>query len=147
MQKIEYRSEDAPEPQTYSAPLAFPNEGRRLLRYWGTDKVNNRELDRALELITDNTPPDIFATFSLTPTTASNADGLPVYRPMTSLFLAATDRSSGVRKIYYSFNGGKELDYSTPLVLDHDGTFDLTVRAEDNLGNQSSKHVKFVVHE
>lgn len=147
VQKIEYRSEDAPNPQTYTAPLAFPNEGRRLLRYWGTDKVNNRELDRAVELITDNTPPDIFATFSLTPTTASNADGLPVYRPMTNLFLAATDHSSGVHKIYYSFNGGKESDYSTPLVLDHDGTFDLLIRADDNLGNESSKHVRFVVHE
>ena len=66
---------------------------------------------------------------------------------MTSLFLGGTDHSSGVHKIYYSFNGGKETDYSTPLVLDHDGTFDLTIRADDNLGNQSSKHVKFVVHE
>ena len=146
VQKIEYMSEDAPQPQTYSSILAFPKEGRRLLRYWGTDRVNNRELERGLALVTDNTPPDIFANFSLTSTPTTDAQGLPVYRRLTSLFLAATDNASGVRKIYYSFNGGKETDYSTPIVLDHDGTFDLLIRAEDNLGNQSTKHVRFAVH-
>ena len=74
-------------------PLAYPDEGRRLVRYWSTDQVNNRELDRALVLITDNTPPQIFANFSLAKTATASADGLPVYRRLTSLFLGATDNA------------------------------------------------------
>jgi hypothetical protein len=101
-------------------------------------------MDRALVLITDNTPPQIFANFSLAKST-TNAEGLPVYRRMTSLFLGATDNASGVHQIYYSFDGGKEMQYSTPLVLDHDGTFDLDIRVDDNLGNQSMKHLRFVI--
>jgi hypothetical protein len=145
VQKIEYKSEDAPDPQIYASPLQFANEGRRLLRYWGTDKVNNRELDRAVELITDNTPPDIFANFSLTATVAADAQGLPEYRRLTSLFLAATDKSSGVHKIYYTINGAKELDYSTPLLFDKEGTYEMTIRSDDNVGNQSTKQLRFVI--
>jgi hypothetical protein len=146
VKQIQYQPEGSPQAGVYTTPLAFPDEGRRLLRYWGTDKVENRELDRALILITDNTPPDIFANFSLAPTKAGDAQNPPVYRPMTSLFLGATDNAAGVRKIFYSFDGGKEMEYSTPLVLAKDGTFDLLIRAEDNLGNQSSKHLRFVIH-
>lgn len=144
VQKIDYQADDAPAVATYSAPLAFETEGRRLLRYWSTDKVNNREIDRAVVLITDNTPPDIFANFSLSPA-ASGATDLPVYRRQTNLFLGATDNAAGVHKITYSINGGKETDYTTPLVLDREGTFDLLIKADDNLGNQSSKHLHFII--
>jgi len=145
VQKIEYLSEETPEAKTYTEPLAFPEEGRRLLRYWGTDKVNNRELDRAVQLVTDNTPPDIFANFSLAPSVAKNAQGLPEYRRGTSVFLGATDNAAGVHKIYYSFNGGKESEYSTPLPLEKEGTFDLLIRADDNVGNKTTKHLRFVI--
>ncbi len=143
--RTEYQEEGEAQPHTYTAPLSYPEEGRRLVRYWSMDRVNNRELDRALVLITDNTPPQIFANFSLAASSAADAQGLAVYRRLTSLFLGATDNAAGVRKIYYSIDGGKEMVYSTPLVFDHDGTFDLVIRAEDNLGNQSTKHLKFVI--
>ena len=145
VQHIQYQEEGTPAPIIYTAPLAFPDEARRLVRFWGTDLVNNRELDRALVLITDNEAPQIFANFSIAPIVAANAQGLPVYRRNTSLFLGATDNASGVHKIYYSFDGSKETDYSTPLVLDHPGTFDLLIRVDDNLGNESSKHIHFVI--
>jgi hypothetical protein len=144
VQRTQYEAEGEPQPHLYTAPLSYPDEGRRLVRYWSTDQVNNRELDRALILITDNTAPQIFANFSLK-TTATSADGLPVYRRLTSLFLGATDNASGVHAIYYSFDGGKESQYSTPLVLDKPGTFDLTIRVDDNLGNQSTKSLRFVI--
>jgi len=145
VKQIEYQSEDAAQAKIYSEPIAFPEEGRRLLRYWSTDRVNNRELDRAVVLITDNTPPEIFANFSLAAKTAANSDGLAVYRRLTSLFLGATDNASGVHKIYYTINGGKEMEYKTPLVLDREGTFELRIRADDNLGNQSTKNLRFVI--
>jgi hypothetical protein len=140
----QYQEEGEAQAHIYSAPLAYPDEGRRLVRFWGTDQVNNREMDRALVLITDNTPPQIFANFSVAKS-STTADGLPVYRRLTSLFLGATDNAAGVQKIYYTFDGGKEMEYSTPLVLDHDGTFDLEIRVDDNLGNESSKHLRFVI--
>jgi hypothetical protein len=145
VKQIEYQPEDAAQAKIYSEPIGFPEEGRRLLRYWSTDKVNNRELDRAVVLITDNTPPEIFANFSLAAKTSANGEGLAVYRRMTSLFLGATDNASGVHKIYYTINGGKEMEYKTPLVLDHEGTFELRIRADDNLGNQSTKSLRFVI--
>lgn len=145
VKQIQYQTEDAAEPQVYTGPLSFPEEGRRLLRYWSTDRVNNRELDQALVLITDNTPPQIFANFSLAATSAGGSQSAPVYRRQTSLFLGATDNAAGVHKIYYSINGGKEAEYKTPLVLDREGTFDLLIRADDNVGNQSTKRLHFVV--
>ncbi len=144
VQHTQYQAEGEPQPHIYNAPLAYPDEGRRLVRYWSTDQVNNRELDRALILITDNTPPQIFANFSLK-TLSTSADGLPVYRRLTSLFLGATDNASGVHAIYYSFDGGKEMQYSTPLVLDKAGTFALQIRVDDNLGNESTKNLRFVI--
>lgn len=146
VQRTQYEAEGEPQPHLYTAPLAYPDEGRRLVRYWGTDQVNNRELDRALVLITDNTAPQIFANFSLKATT-TGADGVPVYRRLTSLFLGATDNASGVHKIYYKFDGGKEMEYSTPLVLEKDGTFDLEIRVDDNLGNQSTKNLRFTIRD
>jgi hypothetical protein len=95
--------------------------------------------------ITDNSPPQIFANFSLNKNATTDSEGLPVYRRQTSLFLGATDNISGVHKIYYSFDGGKEMEYSTPLVLDREGTFDLEIRVDDNLGNPASKHLRFVI--
>jgi len=145
VEQLLYQVEGAPEAQPYTTPLSYPEEGRRLVRYWSTDHVENRELDRALVLITDNTPPQIFANFSIAPVLASNANGVAEYRRLTSLFLGATDNAAGVHKIYYSFDGGKESEYSTPLVLDHAGTFDLLIRVDDNLGNQSTKRIRFVI--
>lgn len=147
VQSIHFQPEGDPQPGAYTAPLSFPDEGRRLLRYWSVDRVNNREPDHALVLITDNTPPEIFANFSLSPLAAAAGQGLPVYRSQTSLFLGATDNAAGVHKIYYSFNGGKEMEYTKPLSLDTDGTFDLLIRADDNLGNQTSKHLRFVIRD
>ena len=144
--KISYQPEDASEPVVYSSPAAFPQEGRRLVRYWSTDHVGNRELERAMMLITDNTGPEIFANFSLTPV-GKGSDGEPVYRRSTALFLGATDDASGVRKIYYQLNGGKETEYTTPVVLDHTGSFNLVVRAVDYVGNESTKPVSFSIKE
>ena len=117
-----------------------------MLRYWSTDRVNNRETDQALVLITDNTPPKIFANFSLSPTTTSGPGGLAVYRTGTSLFLGATDNASGVQQIYYRIDGGKEQEYKTPLTLNHPGKYDLLIRADDNLGNESTKDLKFSIN-
>jgi len=146
VQRTQFQEEGETEAHLYSTPLAYPEEGRRLVRYWSTDRVNNRELDKALVLITDNTPPQIFANFSLAKNaTAGSDEGVPVYRRFTSLFLGATDNAAGVHKIYYRFDSGKEMEYSTPLVLDRDGTFDLDIRVDDNLGNQATKHLKFII--
>jgi hypothetical protein len=146
VQRTMYQEEGEAEAHLYSTPLAYPDEARRLVRYWSLDRVNNRELDKALVLITDNTPPQIFANFSLAKNvTAGDDGGVPVYRRLTSLFLGATDNAAGVHKIYYRFAGGKEMEYSTPLVLDQDGTFDLDIRVDDNLGNQATKHLKFII--
>jgi len=150
VKQIEYRSDDETSPHLYSAPVVFPTEARRLVRYWATDQVNNRETEKAVVLITDNTPPVIFANFSLDPNAAGSesagAQGsVPVYRRYTSLFLGATDNASGVKKILYSLNGAKGIEYHTPVLLDKEGSFDLLIRAEDNLGNQSTKSLHFVI--
>jgi hypothetical protein len=37
------------------------------------------------------------------------------------------------------------MEYSTPLVLDRDGTFNLEIRVDDNLGNQATKNLRVVI--
>lgn len=148
LRRIEYQA--ASEPATYTEPLAFPTEGRQLLRFWSIDNVNNRELDQALVLITDNSAPEIFTTFSVTSPgqkTAEGGESLPVYPRFTTLFLGATDNSAGIKGVYYSIGGGVEKEYQKTLLFDREGSFDLVVRAEDNVGNSSTRRLKFAIQD
>jgi|CXWL01.1.fsa_nt_gi hypothetical protein len=149
VERIDYQIDQGPVTRyAAGAPIQIPEEARHVLRFWSLDNVSNKELEQALVIITDNSPPEIFSTFSVASTgtqTGENGESLPVYPTFTTLFLGATDNSAGVKSITYSLDGAKEKEYQQTLVFEREGRFDLLVRTEDNTGNATTKRVKFAV--
>lgn len=140
--------ENTPDTFNINNPVRISNDGNFLFRYWGTDLVGNREGDNVLLLIADNTPPDIKEIFSVSPNdTIQSADGqmLSVYPIYTTLFLAATDMSSGLKGVWYSLNGGAEQEYFNSILCDEPGDYKIVIRAEDNLGHTATKEISFHV--
>ncbi|MCP5050430.1 MAG: hypothetical protein GY940_24920, partial [bacterium] len=67
------------------------------------------------------------------------------YPRRTTLFLSATDNSAGVAGIWYVLNGTDEKEYVKSLVFSESGEFSLTIRVEDNVGNEAIERIQFVV--
>lgn len=130
-------------PVTYTGNFKVEKEGNLLCRYYAEDNVKNREGDNILLFITDNAPPEIKEIFSVSP--LENVDGVDVYAQYTNLFLAATDMSSGLKKVTYSINNSPYKEYKTAIIMDKEGTYDIKIKATDNLNQQSEKEIKFKI--
>lgn len=134
----------------YSDPISIAQEGRYLFKFYGTDRVENRETEQPYILIVDNSPPTLMKTFSVPKSgTTPGKDGIEidVYPRYTSIFFGAVDNSAGIAGICYSLNGGKEVRYSTPLAFNDAGDFSLEVRLMDNVGNTNVETVRFVIRD
>lgn len=132
----------------YEHPVRIQNEGRYVVKYWGVDNVDNVENSNAILLIIDNTKPDIKHLFSVAPIDSiTNKDGKNInsYPQYASLFLAATDQSAGVKSIWYSINGGPQLQYHNVISCDKLGDYTVKIRAEDNVGHYSEDTISFLI--
>lgn len=103
--------------------------------------MNNRNT-KDFFFVVDNTGPTIEHIFSMEPVgriILDEKDGkpIPVYTKGSKLFLAATDAVVDTDKIFYSFDGGPEVEYKTPVVINKLGLRNYKVRAVDKLGNES----------
>ena len=139
--KVEYQiSNDSP--VKYSGPVTIDKEGFFIIKYWGTDNVNNVSDAQSIAIVVDKTPPEIVETFSVIGQNQSSTMKFPV---STSLFLAARDNSAGVNGIWCSINGGRESKCEGTLKFDKVGSYSLNIRSEDNIGNVSKKVISFSV--
>jgi hypothetical protein len=132
----------------YSEPIAIPEEGRYLFKFYSADNVDNRETEQPYIIIVDNSPPTVMKTFSVPSTgTETGDDGseINVYPRYTSLFFGAVDNSSGIAWIRYSINGAKEDVYSTPLMFNEEGKFSMAIKLRDNVGNTRTESLQFVI--
>lgn len=132
----------------YKDAIQVKEEGNFLCRFWGTDYVGNREGDNVLLLIVDNSAPEIKEIFSVSPVGKDKnkkGEEVDVYPQYTSLFLAATDMSSGLKDVLYSLNGSAEKKYSSAILMNDEGEYEIKIRAVDNLGHESSKSMKFKI--
>ncbi|WP_176956091.1 malectin domain-containing carbohydrate-binding protein [Catalinimonas alkaloidigena] len=87
-------------------------------------------------------PPTILATFD------GLSSDVDEYRGAVTVTLEATDNSgSGMASLTYSLNGTDYTTYTEPLVFDETSAYTLTVRAEDNNGNVTSRTYSFTVME
>lgn len=134
----------------YDAPIAISAEGRYHFKYYSMDNVGNREAVRIGILIVDNTPPKVVTTFSLVSkrgVTLDDGTSLAVYPRYTSLYLGATDNSSGIADIRYSINKAKEKEYTRAILFQDAGTFSIKIRVKDNVGNVTNKTIQFVIED
>ncbi len=147
--KTEYKIAEDPTTQ-YMDPFQIQEEGRYLLKYWSFDMVNNREADQSVMLIVDNTPPKIVETFSIVAsdtTQTDTGDSMPVFPKFTSVFLATVDNSAGIDGIWYSINGAEEKPFSETLFFEENGTYNIKVRSQDHVGNESTTEFSFMIRD
>ncbi|MBT8220101.1 MAG: hypothetical protein KJP00_09760 [Bacteroidia bacterium] len=127
--------------QVYSEPFTINTTGEHKIELFAYDNVNNRNVGSTTVYV-DATPPNIFQNFSTR--SVGNEDGLDVYPPYVTVFLAATDDIVGNDRIYYSINGGSERLFTKPIsALKRNTVYNFSVRAIDMVGNESTAQFKF----
>ncbi len=140
---------------TYTSPFTIPQEGYHTINFRAVDNVNNHETYKESAVFVDNTPPEIYVNFSIKPIGTRQKDGerYEVYPNYTRMYVGATDQHVGTETIRYSIDGSPMVDYSSPYTLDisevdrftEEKFYEVTIEAEDKLGNSTSKTVKFFV--
>ncbi len=149
--KLEY-SIDGEAFKNYSQ-FNIQQEGFHTITFKGTDKVNNSEQTKESKVLVDNTPPEIFVKFSIEPIREETRNGekLSVYPTYTKMYIAATDRYVGTEKIFYSINNGPMQNYASVKniaeanLLTKEQVYSVKVVSIDQLGNESTKIIKFII--
>lgn len=122
----------------YKQALKFDTESNFNLQYYSVDNVGNAETPKSHDFVIDLTPPSTYYTIvgiSVSDTVISSS---------TLVTLASEDKLSGVSKIYYKFNNGKEILYTIgnlPISQLDNGDNKLTYWAVDNVGNKEDERV------
>ena len=128
--------------QKFEGPIQLEEEGIYKIDFYGTDQVNNRNT-KTFIFVVDNTGPEIEHILSMDPIGTIELEekdnaSLNVYSKGVKLFLAATDKVIDTDKIFYTINGGVEMEYTKPISIDTKGIVTYQVRATDKLGNSST---------
>ncbi|WP_422360736.1 OmpL47-type beta-barrel domain-containing protein [Reichenbachiella sp.] len=128
--------------QQYTGPIKLEEEGFYSIDFYGTDQVNNRNT-KSFFFVVDNTGPKVEHILSMEPVgnimlDEKGGEPISVYSKGVKLFLGATDNVVDTDKVFYSLNGGKELEYTRPVKIDTPGLVTYKVRATDKLGNSTS---------
>lgn len=124
-----------------AGPISILTEGAHTLSYRATDNVNNEVMEKTITLYVDEKAPEIFEHFGVNSTVA----GQQVYPLKSLLYLAATDKQAGIREIYYSINGSDEVKFRKPLSFKKKQSYNIKIRAVDNVGNVSFSEISFEI--
>lgn len=139
LQKVAYQINGNPEVPYENTPFSIAEGGRKKMRLYAIDNVNN-EVSKELAVVVDNEAPIIHLHWSMNPygTKDDAQKGLiSVYSPQTMLYLAATDALVGTQQIFVSLNGSPDQPYATPLRNFKKGLNQLRISAIDILGNKT----------
>jgi len=108
--------------------------------YWAIDGANNYKVE-SKDIVVDDDAPKL--TINLTPGNPDNTtDWYNVKTGIPSMTIISDETNpdathSGLKEIKYDLNGGTPGTlYNSPVVL-YDGTYQIVVSGEDNLGNKS----------
>lgn len=150
VQKTEYNI-NGNEFTLFTKAFQVEKQGYNSIKFKSTDKVENTEITKESIVVADNSPPEIFARFSIEKirTKKYNARELPVYPSYSKMYIAATDQHSGTSKIYYSINDKPFLNYAVNNQITKGnvfikvGLYKVVIKATDKLGNETTKEVLF----
>lgn len=129
--------------QAYSSPVQFRSSGSKIVRYEAIDNVGNVESVNILNLVYDQTAPEIDLSFSESPVSES-ATELRIL-PQTLVTIKSTDRHTEVKSVEYRLDDGGFSTYFRPIPFSESGKFTLTIKAEDLLGNETQKMIDITV--
>jgi hypothetical protein len=148
LERIEYRVDDD-SVRIFQNEFAVKKPGIHNVYITSYDNVENTSTSQFV-LIVDNEGPEIFATFSINPTgkLTTKEKVLDVYPSHAVLFLSSTDGVVGFDQLYYSVNGTPEKKYAGGISsFKTIGEYDIVIRADDKLGNETFKNIQFFVNE
>lgn len=126
----------------YSEPFSLTNEGYTTLNFYGYDNVNNRNVSRFYFYL-DATKPQVFVQFN-TGSVRIKGD-VEVFPLTTGIFLSATDKTAGISNLYYKIDDAPERSYAGLISNIGKGRHSITVRAVDNLNNETIEKFEFIL--
>jgi len=142
---IVYRM-DGGEEQTFDKPITVATEGNHAIAYTGFDNVENLNTGKG-EFFVDATGPEIAVILGQKPI-GTNSEGMEIYPSSLTVFFGATDKITGIDRLFYSINEAVKKPYGAPITGFKTGTkYRLKVEAFDILGNATSKEVQFAIGE
>lgn len=143
--RILYTFDGAPDKETYTLPFSLVGlrAGSHTLEFTGYDNVNNKT-HKKIVFVLDNTPPDLHYFFSVAP--YAKEDGYDVYPPYASVYLAASDRTTGAKNVRYTINGSEEKIYKGSISGFSVGKLNkIIIKSSDELGNDREIEIEFYV--
>ena len=140
-------SEETPK---YSNPLYFDTEGYNTVRSpWAIDPVTKKYVypkrDIVFEVYADGIAPVTKIDFGKTELYTSG--GKKHLGDSAQITLSASDRYSGVDRIYYSINGEPYKPYSSPITFTEEKEYVLKYYAVDHVGNVEKLHEYTLVYD
>lgn len=142
LKQITYAVSGQPGEVEFTEPFTLNKEGYATLDYFGYDNVNNRNVSK-FSFYLDATAPDIFIQFNTGSTRLRN--NIPEYPITAGIFLSATDKTSGISKLYYKLGNEPEKNYAGLITNIRKGKHKLIVRAVDFLNNETIKETEFYI--
>ena len=143
---IEYIVDDK-EIKVFKEPFSIDKEGPHSVEITGYDNVDNTSISN-FSVIVDKTGPVVFSRFSVLPNGKENFDGkiLDNFPGHVVLFLSSTDNVVGFDKMYYSINDTPEKRYYGIIKsFPGKGKFNMKIRAQDKLGNETKEEIDFSI--
>jgi hypothetical protein len=143
--KIFYKINDQEE-QLYEAPFSLKDEGSQVIYYYSIDKMGNKEEQRSLNVIVDKTAPEVIVTI----TAPFAKTGEKIYASDQFKYeytISAKDNISGVGSVGYAIEDGEYMEYLKPFSINSLKPVNVSVAAEDRVGNLTKKYVTKIVDE
>lgn len=143
--KIFYRI-NTEEDQEYTGPFSLKDEGSQVIYYYSVDKMGNKEELRSLNVIVDKTAPEVIVTI----TAPFSRTGDKVYASDQFKYdyaISAKDNISGVGSVGYAVEDGEYMEYLKPFSINSAKPVNISIAAEDRVGNLTKKHVTKIVDE
>jgi hypothetical protein len=136
--KTSYKFDDAATWSTASNGAVLPTqqlaEGPHTLTYYSTDHLDNAESPRTYSFFLDKTAPIMSADALGDKYIVGNQ---VYFSGRTKLKLTAVDNKAGVKKTFYSIDGGPYQVYDQPFYMpDRSGNHIIRYYGEDNMGNE-----------
>ncbi len=127
--------------------------GLNKIQFKSADNVGNIEKNKTSVVVLDNLAPEIYIRFSIENigTKEHESKQINIYPKYSKMYIAATDKNSGIATILYSINNTAYVNYATNNQITKGGLFSksgfytVRIKAIDKLGNTSQKEVSFYI--
>ncbi len=143
LQYLSWALDGEKEETKYTHPIKITTHGKHVLEYFGYDNVNNRNVGKLI-FYADFVPPEIQFYYSVE--SIGTKKGLEKFPSNLKIYLSATDKQVGTKKIAYKLNDNDKKTYDKAITGFKKGSENtLTIYATDNLNNTSEKTIHFYV--